>query len=332
MKILPSNIDQFIKNISKQKIQGALLYGEDIGVLMARTCSIVKKFSEFQHLKFDLSSGAETIQSIFAETFIKSFFCENKLIQIDGSLETQFAGLQDLLIESSKVSDFSNFFLIVFNGTLDAKNKLRRYCESMENIAVIPCYADESGNLIQIIKEFLIENKLTMESATISYIVQNFKGNRSVLIAELEKLKTYKHQGLISLNDVTQVMQDEQESTVTTAVNYFFKRDVKSLEKSFEYLQEAGIPSGAVINSIVNHTLKLLEFVEEQGKTNKTFDIILAEKFIFFKQIPIIKEQLKFWNKSSLNQLLLQIMRAEIEGRKNASESFNAISLVLTEL
>jgi DNA polymerase III delta subunit len=51
----------------------------------------------------------------------------------------------------------------------------------------MPCYADEESDIVPIIKNFLLENKLSLDGETMKFIIEKFKHNREILKTELVK-------------------------------------------------------------------------------------------------------------------------------------------------
>lgn len=329
MKVLPSTADQFIKNILKQNIKGIFLYGEDNGVLMHREKELRKSFKDFEVIKIDLN-GDGNVGDIFNESFTPSFFSTAKFIHIYSEGEAKLMGIERVL-ENIK-EDFNNFILISVNTSLDSKSKIKKIFEEAENFATIGCYRDDAFTTTPILQNFLKENKLVMEGETVKYIIDLFLGNRALMLVELEKLKTYKGEGRVTLLEVKAIMEGDESGDIFKAINMFFSSQVLDFIKETKNLEYSNIHPSVLLTGIINYSFKLLELAEEVKTLKKNLDIILKEKFIFFKQIPIIKYHLTMWDVEKLNSLLQNLINLEIDVRKNQEKGYELLSVFIIKI
>jgi DNA polymerase-3 subunit delta len=326
MKILKNNIESLILNVKTSKFKGILLYGSDVGVVEARERDIKKKFADFESIKLDLN-GENTLKDVLNEVLTPSFFGSPKFIQIAGS-ESKMAGFEAVL---SALNGFDGFLLVVFYANLDAKSKVRKACEVAEEVGVIACYADEDADVMQVAEGFLRSRKLTMERDALKWVVETFKNNRAILLAELEKLATFKREGQITLAEAMALMQEEAEASIFEAVNYFFALNLNDFLKEVEKLKEEVVPS-VLVSSLINYTFKLLEILEEKEINKKMIDAILTEKGVFFKQIPKMKNHLSKWNLKMLNGFLGVLVRLEVEVRKAQNTGYSLLEVELVKI
>jgi DNA polymerase-3 subunit delta len=319
MKILKQNTEDAILNPHKQNLRGILVYGSDIGVIDYTEDAIKNKFTDHELIKLDLA-GEKTVKDVLNEILTPSFFGEKKFLHITG-MDTKCPEFDTIL---QKLEGFDGFILIVFKQNLDAKLNLRKLAENSKNLGVIACYADEDGDIVGIVNKFLSLKKLTIEPDALRWIVQNFKGNRGVLMMELAKLSLFKMEGKITLLEAKNIMDEESEGNIFEAINHFFAFNKIGFIKEIENLKEQ-IPASVLMINIINYNFKLMEILNERDATRKTFDTILAEKFIFFKQIPIMKNHLSKWNLKMLDSFALLMLETEIEVRKNTDAGYNSI-------
>lgn len=312
MKILKNNISTVIQNPAMYI--GICLYGSDIGVLNAREMEIKKSLQSKEFILVDLNEGREMLD-VFNECFTPSLFNSSKLIFIVGS-ESAFIGIEDII---EKIPEgFPNFIVICVRDNLDTKSKLRKLCESHQKIATIACYPDEEVDIINIINNFIKENKIQITKDAVTLISQKFKGNRGVLMLELEKLKLYKPEGNITLEDVVKIMDDAKEGNIFEAINLLFSFKLKEFLKEVDVLEIEGIPASVLALNIINYLLKLISIMEERESEKKTFDQILEERRVFFKQIPIMKDHLSRFNLNGMHELLQKLILLEIDVRRHS--------------
>ena len=326
MKILKNNIESLILNVKASKFKGILLYGSDVGVVEARERDIKKKFGDYETIKLDLN-GENSLKDVLNEVCTPSFFGSLKFIQIAGN-EGKMGDFEMVL---NALNGFEGFLLVVFYVNLDAKSKVRKACEVAEGIGVIPCYADEDADVMQVAEGFLASRKLSIERDALKWVVENFKNNRAILLAELEKLAIFKREGKISLAEAMALMQEEAEASIFEAVNHFFSLNLRDFVKEVNKLKEDIVPS-VLVSSLINYTFKLLEILEEKELSKKMVDVILTEKGVFFKQIPKMKNHLSKWNLSMLNGFLGLLVELEIGVRKAQNNGYSLIEAELVKI
>ena len=116
-----------------------------------------------------------------------SLFSEKKVIKITNVTESisKYFDLFDSFAGSN------NVFIILLGGELGPRSKLRKYFEDQNSFAAVPCYKIASIGLRKIIKSFISENKIELEEASVSYLVENL-GDNYLEFINSESLKIIK--------------------------------------------------------------------------------------------------------------------------------------------
>jgi DNA polymerase III delta subunit len=323
MKILKNNIEGFISKIKTHNLKGVLLYGSETSIVFSREADIKKQFADFEHIKLDLD-GEKDLKDVLNEIYTASFFGSKKFLQITG-LESKFGNFEEIL---KGLEQFEGFILLNLPYNLDGKSKIRKLCEASVIVGVIACYADEEVDTISIINNFLQHKKIQIEQDALKFVVQNFGNNRSILLQELEKLSLFKLEGKITLKEAMFIMNEEVSGNTFEAINHFFAKDLKLFLKEAEGLKEA-MPASVLLSSLINYNFKLLEILEEKEQSKKTIDTLLTEKFIFFKQVPKMKNHLSKWDIKMLNLLARIFLKLEIEIRKSGELGYETLIINL---
>jgi DNA polymerase III delta subunit len=326
MKILKNNIDDAILKVKASNFKGFLLYGSDLGIVETREKEIKVKLAGFETIKFDLN-GESSVKDILNEIYTPSFFGNKKFIHISGN-EAKLGNFEEI---STALKGFDGFLLCTFYENLDAKSKVRKTCENAVEIGVIACYQEEENDIMIFVSKFFKNKNLEVEMEALKWIISNFKSNRAILNSELEKLATFKIKGKITLADAEKTMKEEQESDIFSFVNTFFSLNIKDFIHEIELLEEDLFPAVLIAN-LMTYTLKLIEILEEKDLTKKTIDTILTEKFIFFKQIPIMKNHLSKWNLQRLHNLLGILINLDIEVKKGQGNAYSIMKVQLISI
>lgn len=314
MKILKSNIESTIKNFEKYKC--FLLYG-DANVVSARMQEVKNNLASKELISIDLTEGKE-MRDVFTECFTPSFFNSSKLIYIIGT-DSTLSDIEDII---EKVNE--HFLLICVYENLDTKSKIRKFAESNASVATIACYKDEEYDMVNIINQFCKTHNIIIEKDATLFIAKKFN-NRSTLILELEKLKSYKKNNNITFEDVKKVTDEVEESNLFEAINLLFSNKKLEYLNELEKLEEEGLPPSILALNITNYILKLIDILEEKETKGKGFEEILNERKTFFKQIPIMKDHLSRFNLNTIHDLLAKSIVLEIEVRRNPVFKYNKL-------
>jgi DNA polymerase III, delta subunit len=98
----------------------------------------------------------------------------------------------------NKISDVyekypENISLIFFSEILDKKSKLRNFFEKNKKVVCTPCYLDSEKDLIFIAEVELKKNNIILSREALNLIIEKSNSDRNSLRNEIEKIKSYSH-------------------------------------------------------------------------------------------------------------------------------------------
>ena len=293
------------------KSGSTLFYGENLGLQNDFKRNISEYFTE----KIIKRNQEEIIknQNIFFEDMLNiSLFEEKKIFLIDDHndkfLET-FKNIEKNIGENK---------IYLFSNILDKKSKLRSYFEKSKEFNTVACYQDNLASIKKIVQNRL-KNYINLNNENINIIAENCNLDRDKLYNEIDKIKIYfsdlkidseKLKLLLNLkiNDNFNLIRDEALNGNKKAINKLLSETVLENDKNIFYL-----------NSFNQRLYKLAEILKNKKNSNVESIIENIKPAIFWKDKPIIIEQLRKWNLKKINDVLNKSYDLEIKLKSNSA-------------
>ena len=306
-------------NLKKNNIY--LLYGENEGLKNKAINDIFKEFSK-NNYKYDEKEILDNKENFFNSVFLKSFFETKKIIIISRTSDKIVSVIEEILeknIEDTK--------LILLADILEKKSKLRLLFEKNKNIICIPFYADNNQTLSNIANSYFKEKKIAISQETINLLVDRSRGDRLNLNNELNKIKNFtKNRKKINITEILKLTNLAENYSVTELVDSCL---AKNLKKTVNILNENNYSTDDCILIIKTFLMKAkrLNKLQNQTKDGKNIDQVITsfKPPIFWKDKEIVKEQIKNWSITKVNDLIYKTSEIELLIKKNSSNSINIL-------
>lgn len=311
MKIQANKVENFINNLNSD-INGVLIYGPDLGLVTLRAQEIKKKILPDYKNSLALielnSSILKDKPEVVANEFTSiSMFSDKKLIIIDNPDNTLSKTLDLLFLKPSENKNF----IIITADDLDSKSTLRKFAEYNDYFASLPCYKDDETTISQLIHKTFKDNGFKYSLDAVKYLIDNFGGDRMIILSELDKLMMYKYdEKAILLKDAKACVHDSSESDINEFVNNLASLNFEKSFKDLHNLQLDGIFPIVIIRSAISYFLKLQLF-KYQLQNGLTFEEITTKEGIFWKQKPILLEHLKLLTSKNIDVILEILLEEE---------------------
>ena len=318
MKIIPKDIDLFIKNIP-EAINAILLYGVDSGLVNIRANSIINSYImvgkfKYEQLKNNASSLLDCLHSIklFDEDLSKK-----KLAIIECS---------GISIAEPILSIITNVkykgLILFYAGELGTDSSLRKVFEKLPHLAAIPCYLDDQKSLVTIIQQVLKDYKITYESGVLQLLSNSLPcGNRVLIINELEKIVLFLgDKKNILVSDLENYLHKQGEISFDKLCYQLSLREVDEIEELLLKLLNQGHNLVQIIRMVIYHFNRLhqVKCLIEQGKSEQQ-SIASLYPPIFFKQVENFNKSLTLWKKEQLIKTLMDLTAIELSTKQNST-------------
>ena len=306
------------KNIDHIKDKFVLFYGENLGMLNDFKENIKTANSEVEIIKFDNEDIIKNTEHFFKEVLNFSLFEKKKIFFINNANDK----ILSIIEEIGQKIDQQKIYL--FSSLLDKKSKLRSFFEKSKKHAIIPCYLDNEISIKNIILNKL-KNFKGLSPENINLITENCNNDRVKLNNELNKInlffqdKNLKKEELMSLlnvkvHDDFNALRDMAIKGDKTNTNKLLNNSIIDADKSTYYL--------AFVNQRFG---KLLSICELQKDKNIEQILNSIKPPIFWKEKPVILEQLKKWNIKSIKKVQSDIYNLEIKIKTTSTIDKNII-------
>jgi DNA polymerase-3 subunit delta len=310
--ILKSYIVEQNLNILKD-YSAILMYGENNGIkddIKVEIKSQNKDAEIFNFFERDIIKKNLLFESVANQ----SLFDEKKIIFIHEASDKILEALEQCLILENK-----NIYIYILSEKLEKKSKLRNWFEKDKNLAIFACYEDNERTLITYVNKELKDFKgLTGE--IINLIITNSNMDRRIIKSEILKIKDYFLQKKVNKDQIIEILNIKHDNDFNEIRDKALMGEKVKINK---LLSETSIINEDVffyLSNINYRILKLYEIskISEDNKNNyeKTLNVIKPP--IFWKDKPIIIQQLKKWSKKKLEEIIFKVGETEVLMKKNS--------------
>ena len=245
-------------------------------------------------------------QILYKELNNLSLFVKNKLIFINES--------NDKILEQIKFCinlKSTDTKIIILASLLEKRSKLRNLFEKDSTLDTVPCYNDNERQLQNYIYNELKEFK-GLNTEIVNLIINNSGMNRRVINNELEKIKIYFNKKILKINEISLLLNIKQNNDlelIRDAIILGNKSKTNDLLSTTNLIQEDVF---YLINLLNKRFEKLLELNFNLEQTNSFDEAIGKVKPpIFWKDKPIITNQIKNWSLKKTQKILQKILNTE---------------------
>ncbi len=306
-------------NILKQNF--FLFYGNNEGLKKEEILKLSLK-SKKKIFRYEEKQILENIEDFLNNIYSGSLFDNEKFIIINHSSE-KILKIVEILLEK-KIEDIC---IVVNAGQLDKKSKLRSTFEKNKGLAAIAFYPDNNETLLKLAHNFIKEKKINLSQMNLNFVVNKCNGSREFLNNELEKIELFsKKRKNITLDNLVKLINLSEDFSISELVDYCLAKNQK---KTFNIINENNFSNddSIIITRTFLNKLKRILTLSENYQFNKNIDKTINEARppIFWKDKEIVKKQIKNWSTESLESLIVQINKIEIQIKRNSNNALNLI-------
>ena len=303
-----------------EKYGAILLYGENEGLKedIKRKLKIRKQNSEI--ISFFENEIIKDKNILYENIVNESLFNKNKIIFIQSATDK----IINEIIESIERKE-NSIKIYIFSENLEKKSKLRNLFEKDTKLGIIACYSDNDRTLINYISKEL-EGFKGLTGELINTIIANSSSNRKVIQNELIKIKSFFSSKEIIKNQLLEVLNIKNNigfEEIRDAALIGRKDKINKLLSEIDILDE---DSFFYLSTLNYRILKLIE-IQNANKVFKNYEKTLEnlKPPVFWKDKPILLQQLKKWDLQKLYKVAYKIGDIEILMKKNTLIKNNII-------
>ena len=294
--------------------QAILIYGENIGIKDYIKESTINQNKDSEIIIYFEGELLKSKGILYKNVINDSLFNKKKLIFLQDASDKIYDEIAECLEKQNK-----DIKIYIFSEKLEKKSKLRNLFEKNKNLAIFPCYQDNERTLITYVNEELREFKgLTGE--IVNLIIFKSSMDRRIIKSEIIKIKTYFLQKKINKTEILEILNIKKNISFDEIRDNALNGAKEKINQLLSEVELYNEDTFFYLNNLNYRVLKLQEIIEINNK-NKNKPEEALEKLkppIFWKDKPVIIQQLKKWNLARLTQLGKKICDTEILIKKNS--------------
>ena len=262
-------------------------------------------------------------ENFFNEILSKSFFEKEKLIIINRTTD-KIKNLIDEIIEK-KIDDI---IIILNSNSLEKKSKLRILFEKNKDLTCIPFYADNNQTLNSIINFFFREKKISISQQLINVLIERSRGDRKNLSNELQKIESFSlNKKNINFQEIIKLTNLADNYSASELIDHCLAKNTKKTVTILNENNYSDEDNMIIIKTLLNKLKRLLKIHDLIDETSNIDQAVSSFKPpIFWKDKPIVTQQLRSWGKKELKDLIFESNSVELLIKKNSAIAKNILS------
>ena len=300
-----------------------LFYGDNEGFKE----EIIKSFFEKQYqgnvYRYDEKEVLDNVDSFYNSILTKSFFDNKKLIIIN-RVSDKIRTIVEELIEK-KTEDIQ---FILNSKNLEKKSILRKFFEKEKSIICVPFYEDNNQTLNSIVSQFFRNKKIPISQQLINVLTERSRGDRKNLNNELQKIENYSlNKKTINLQEIIKLTNLADNYSASELIDHSLAKNTRKTVAIFNennYSDEDNIIIIRTLLAKLKRLLKIHELIDEKGNIDEAISSLKPP--IFWKDKPVVTQQLKAWGKRELKDLIYTSNDIELLIKKNSTIGKNILS------
>ena len=300
-----------------------LFYGDNEGLKEDTIKNFfVKKYQNKIH-RYEEKEILDNIDDFYNNVFTKSFFDNEKLIIINRVTDKIREIIEELIEKKTEDIQF-----ILNSKNLEKKSTLRKLFEKQKSIVCIPFYEDNNQTLNSIINLFFRNKKIPISQQLINVLIERSRGDRKNLNNELEKIENFslnkKNLNIEAIIKLTNLADNYSASELVDHSLAKNTRKTVTILGENNYSDEDNIIIIRTLLAKLKRLVKIYELVDEKNNIEQA--ISACKPPIFWKDKPLVIQQIRSWKKDGLEQLIYKTNEIELLVKKNSALAKNILA------
>ena len=312
-----------LNNLKLSNYNFYLFYGNNEGLKE----EIIKNLFEKNYLnkiqRYEEKEILDNKDIFFENVLTKSFFDNERLIIINRATD-KIKEITEELMEKNP----SDIQFILNSKNLEKKSTLRKVFEKEKSIICSPFYEDNVQTLNSIISKFFRNKKISISQQLINILIERSRGDRKNLNNELTKIDTFTiNKKNINLQEIIKLTNLADNYSASELIDHSLAKNTRktvTILNENNYSDEDNI---IIIRTLLAKLKRLLK-IHELADGNKNIDqaVSLFKPPIFWKDKPLVTQQIKSWGENELKSLIYETNNIEFLIKKNSGMAKNILS------
>ena len=300
-----------------------LFYGDNEGLKEEVIENLFEKnYSDKIH-RYEEKEILDNKNNFFNGILTRSFFDNEKLIIINRATDK----IKDV-IEELIERNLQDVLFILNSKNLEKKSILRKFFEKEKSTVCSPFYEDNNQTLNSLISQFFRAKKIPISQQLINVLIERSRGDRKNLNNELKKIENFSlNKKNISLQEIIKLTNLADNYGASELVDHSLAKNTRKtvvILSENNYSDEDNIIIIRTMLAKLKRLVKIYELVDEKNNIDQAVSSFKPP--VFWKDKPLVTQQLRAWNKKQLKNLIYETNEVEYLIKKNASVAKNILS------
>tara|TARA_B100000787_G_scaffold157584_1_gene134446 strand:+ start:2320 stop:3315 length:996 start_codon:yes stop_codon:yes gene_type:complete len=300
-----------------------LFYGNNEGLKEEIIKNLFEENFLGEILRYEEKEILDNKSSFFDSILTRSFFDNQKLIIIKRTSD-KIKELMEELIEKNP----ADIRFILNSKNLEKKSTLRKIFEKNKSTICAPFYEDNNQTLNSIISQFFRNKKISISQQLINILVERSRGDRKNLNNELAKIESYTiNKKNINLQEIIKLTNLADNYSASELIDHSLAKNMRktvSILSENNYSDEDNI---IIIRTLLAKLKRLVKIHEITGEKNDIDQAVsLFKPSIFWKDKPLVTQQMRSWKRNELKNLVYEASNIELLIKKNSGVAKNILS------
>jgi len=300
-----------------------LFYGDNEGSKE----EAIKKVFEQNYLdkiyRYEEKEILDNIDNFFNSILTRSFFDNEKLIIINRATDKIRETIEDLIEKNPE-----DIKIILNSKNLEKKSTLRKIFEKEKSIICVPFYEDNNQTLNSIISLFFRNKKIPISQQLINVLIERSRGDRKNLNNELRKIDAYLlNKKNLNLEEIIKLTNLAENYNASELVDHSLAKNTRktvTILNENNYSDEDNIIIIRTLLAKLKRLVKIHELVDEKNNIEQA--VSASKPPIFWKDKPLVIQQIRSWKKEHLKDLIYKTNDIELLIKKNSTIAKNILS------
>ena len=300
-----------------------LFYGDNEGLKEETIINLFEKNYQNKIHRYEEKEILDNINSFFNSVLTKSFFDKEKLIIINRATDKIKETVENLIEKNPE-----DIKIILNSKSLEKKSALRKIFEKEKSTICVPFYEDNNQTLNSIISLFFRNKKIPISQQLINVLIERSRGDRKNLNNELGKIGAYLlNKKNLNLEEIIRLTNLADNYSASELVNHSLAKNTRKTVTILNENNYSDEDSIIIIRTLLAKLKKLVKIYELVDEENNIEQAISASKPpIFWKDKPLVIQQIRSWKKDHLKNLIYKTNEIELLIKKNSSLAKNILS------
>ena len=300
-----------------------LFYGDNEGLKEETIKNLFETNYQDKIHRYEEKEILDNKNDFFNGVLTKSFFDDEKLIIINRTTDKIKETIESLIEKNPQ-----DIQIILNSKNLEKKSILRKFFEKEKEVICAAFYEDNNQTLNSIISQFFRNKKVSISQQLINILIERSRGDRKNLNNELAKIESFLlNKKNINLQEIIKLTNLADNYSASELIDHSL---AKNTRKTVTILNENNFSdedSIIIIRTLLvklKRLVKIYELVDEKNNIDQAVSSFKPP--IFWKDKPLVTQQIRSWGKEKIKILIYESNEIEFLIKKNSSIGKNILS------